>query len=118
MNFATRKRDSKKASTVLMVVAMTIALYQSACSGAASGDAVPAVQGTPGSQGTPGGQFSASTSTLNLGNVAVGDSKTSAVTFMNSTNSKVTILSVSVSGLQRERYPKWYDHECGRNCHS
>jgi hypothetical protein len=45
-----------------------------------------------------GAQFNANTSTINLGNVALGDTKTATVTFTNSTNSAVTIGNISVSG--------------------
>ncbi len=44
------------------------------------------------------GQFGPSTSNLNLGNVALGDSKTVTLSFTNSTNSAVTIMSITISG--------------------
>ena len=44
------------------------------------------------------GQFGPSSSSLNLGNVALGDSKTVTVSFTNATNSAVTIMTVSISG--------------------
>jgi len=74
---------------MLVMTALIAALYQSGCAGiaAANGNAV-----------LSGAQFNANTSTINLGNVALGDTKTATVTFTNSTNSAVTIGNISVSG--------------------
>jgi Protein of unknown function (DUF1573) len=74
---------------MLVTAALMAALYQSGCAGiaAANGNAV-----------LSGAQFNANTSTINLGNVAVGDTKTATITFTNSTNSAVTITNISVSG--------------------
>jgi len=44
------------------------------------------------------GQFNANMSSVNLGNVSLGDTKTATVTFTNSANSSVTILTISISG--------------------
>lgn len=66
------------------------AICQTGCSGTttlASKDAI-----------TNAGQFGPSTSSLSLGNVALGDSKTVSVSFTNSTGSAVTILTISISG--------------------
>src|SRR5579863_74563 len=74
---------------MLVTAALIAALYQSGCAGiaAANGNAV-----------LSGAQFNANTSTINLGNVALGDTKTATITFTNSTNSAVTITNISVSG--------------------
>jgi hypothetical protein len=74
---------------MLVVAALIAALYQSGCSGiaAANGNAV-----------LSGAQFNANMSTINLGNVALGDTKTATISFTNSTNSAVTITNISVSG--------------------
>lgn len=79
------------AKFILFVAAVMGAICQTGCSGSttakASQDAVINV-----------GQFGPSTTNLNLGNVALGDSKTVTLTFTNATNSAVTIMSISVSG--------------------
>jgi Abnormal spindle-like microcephaly-assoc'd, ASPM-SPD-2-Hydin len=75
---------------LLVAAALMGALHQSGCAGvatSANGNAV-----------LDPGQFNANTSSINLGNVALGDSKTVALSFTNSTNSSVTILTISVSG--------------------
>jgi hypothetical protein len=74
---------------MLVTAALITALYQSGCAGiaAANGNAV-----------LSGAQFNANTSTINLGNVALGDTKTAMITFTNSTNSAVAITNISVSG--------------------
>jgi hypothetical protein len=74
---------------MLVTAALIAALYQSGCAGiaAANGNAV-----------LSGAQFNANTSTINMGNVALGDTKTATVTFTNSTSSSATILNISVSG--------------------
>jgi hypothetical protein len=75
---------------LLLVAAVCVAAaYQSGCAGiaAANGNAV-----------LSGAQFNANTSTISLGNVALGDTKTATITFTNSTNSAVTITNISVSG--------------------
>jgi hypothetical protein len=76
-------------SLMLVIAALIAALYQSGCAGiaAANGNAV-----------LSNAQFNANTSTINLGNVALGDTKTATITFTNSTNSAVTISNISVSG--------------------
>jgi hypothetical protein len=70
---------------LLVAAALVAALYQSGCAG------VTTAANTL-------GQFNANTLTLNLGNVALGDSKTVTLSFTNSTNSPVTVQSISVSG--------------------
>jgi Abnormal spindle-like microcephaly-assoc'd, ASPM-SPD-2-Hydin len=74
---------------MLVTVVLVASLYQSGCAGiaAANGNAV-----------LSGAQFNANTSTINLGNVALGDTKTATVSFTNSTSSAVTISNISVSG--------------------
>ncbi len=73
----------------MVTAALISALYQTGCAGVAAAN---------GSASLTGAQFNASTSTINLGNVALGDTKTATITFTNSTNSAVTITSISVSG--------------------
>lgn len=68
-----------------------LALHQSGCSGVTSAAADANSIVSP-------AQFNASTSTLNLGNVALGDSKTLTVSVTNSTGSPVTIKNVSIAG--------------------
>ena len=78
------------AKLILLVAAGIGAICQTGCSGtttAASKDAM-----------ANAGQFGPSTSSLNLGNVALGDSKTVTVSFTNATSSAVTILTISISG--------------------
>jgi hypothetical protein len=77
--------EGKVLRLMLVAAALMGALYQSGCSGIAAANLSNA-------------QFNANTSTINLGNVALGDTKTATVTFTNSTNSSITILNVSVSG--------------------
>src|SRR5580658_8405476 len=81
----------KNLARLLLFVAVGIgAMCQIGCSGTttlASKDEI-----------TNAGQFGPSTSSVNLGNVALGDSKTVTVSFTNSTNSAVTILTISISG--------------------
>ena len=74
---------------MLVTAALIAALHQSGCAGiaAANGNAV-----------LSGAQFNANTSTISLGNVALGDTKTATVSFTNSTNSAVTISNISISG--------------------
>lgn len=67
-----------------------LSLYQSGCSGVTSAADANSIVSPA--------QFNASTSTLNLGNVALGDSKTLTVSFTNSTASPVTIKNVSIAG--------------------
>jgi hypothetical protein len=90
-SFAGAQLSSKGRTLRLMLVTPVLmaALYQSGCAGiaAANGNAV-----------LSGAQFNANTSTINLGNVALGDTKTATITFTNSTNSAVTITNISVSG--------------------
>jgi|SRR5579872_7411480 len=79
-----------RAKLVLLVAAGIGAICQTGCSGTttlASKDDI-----------SNAGQFGPSTSSVDLGNVAVGDSKTVSVSFTNSTNSAVTILTISISG--------------------
>jgi hypothetical protein len=78
------------AKFILLMAAAIGAICQTGCAGtttAASKDAVANAE-----------QFGASTSSLNLGNVALGDSKTVTVSFTNGTNSAVTIMTISISG--------------------
>jgi hypothetical protein len=78
------------AKLILLMAAGIGAICQTGCSGtttAASKDATANAE-----------QFGASTSSLNLGNVALGDSKTVTVSFTNATNSAVTIMTISISG--------------------
>jgi hypothetical protein len=81
----------KNLAKLILLTAVGIgAICQTGCSGTttlASKDAMVSA-----------GQFGASTSSLNLGNVALGDSKTVTVSFTNSANSAVTILTISISG--------------------
>lgn len=82
------------AKLILLMAAGIGAICQTGCSGTttvASNSATNA--GTANA-----GQFAPSTASLNLGNVAVDDSKTLTVSFTNATNSAVTILTVSISG--------------------
>lgn len=72
---------------MLIVCVGVAALYQSGCSGVAVADVT-----------LSGAKFDANTSSMDLGNVAVGDTKTASITFTNSLNSTVTILNISVSG--------------------
>jgi hypothetical protein len=75
---------------VLLITATVLAtVFQIGCSGVTS-----AAQ----KDLTTAGQFSANANSVNLGNVALGDSKTVSVTFTNPTNSAVTILNISISG--------------------
>ena len=67
---------------LLATAALAAVLYQSGCSGATAA----------------AGQFNVNASSANLGNVVLGDSKTVMLTFTNSTNSAVTITSISISG--------------------
>ena len=84
-------RAQRNLANLILLMAVGIgATCQTGCSGtttAASKDAI-----------TNPGQFGPSTSSLNLGNVALGDSKTVSVSFTNSTSSAVTILTISISG--------------------
>ena len=78
------------ASLILLMAAGIGAICQTGCSGtttAASKDDI-----------TNAGKFGPSTSSVNLGNVALGDSKSVTVSFTNATNSAVTILTISISG--------------------
>jgi hypothetical protein len=82
---------AKNLAKLVLFVAVGIgAICQTGCSGTT----------TPASKDeiSNAGQFGPSTSSVNLGNVALGDSKTVSVTFTNSTNSAVTILTISISG--------------------
>jgi hypothetical protein len=76
---------------MLVAAGLIAALYQSGCAGvttaAANGNAV-----------LTNAQFDANTSSINLGNVALGDTKTATLSFTNSTNSSVTILNITISG--------------------
>ena len=82
--------SERKALSLMMGVAvLAIALYQAGCAGVAVANGNPALTGA---------QFNASTSTINLGNVALGDTKTATVSFTNSTASAITIMNISVSG--------------------
>src|ERR1700732_2980519 len=74
---------------ILVTAALMAALYQTGCAGVAAAN---------GSASLSGAQFNANTSTINLGNVAWGDTKTATISFTNSTNSAVTVLNISVSG--------------------
>ncbi len=78
------------AKLILLLAAGIGAICQTGCSGTT----------TPASKDdiTNAGQFGPSASSVNLGNVAIGDSKTVSVTFTNSTSSAVTILTISISG--------------------
>jgi hypothetical protein len=78
------------AKLILLLAAGIGAICQTGCSGTT----------TPASKDeiSNPGQFGPSTSSVNLGNVALGDSKTVSVTFTNSTSSAVTILTISISG--------------------
>ena len=79
-------------ATLILLVAVGIgAICQTGCSGTTT-------LASNNEEITNPGQFGPSASSVNLGNVALGDSKTVTVTFTNSTNSAVTILNVSVSG--------------------
>jgi HYDIN/CFA65/VesB family protein len=73
---------------LLIAAALTTALYQSGCAGitsaAANGNLPPG--------------FNPNTLTLDMGNVALGDTKTVPLSFTNSTNSAVTVQNVTVSG--------------------
>ena len=84
-------RKGRALRLMLFTTALIVALCQSGCTGvttaAANGNAV-----------LSGAQFNASTSSINLGNVALGDTKTATMTFTNSSNSSITILNTSVSG--------------------
>jgi hypothetical protein len=78
------------AKLILLMAAGIGAICQTGCSGtttAASKDAI-----------VNAGQFGPSTSSVSLGNVALGDSKTVTVSFTNATSSAVTILTISISG--------------------
>ena len=82
---------AKNLAKLVLFVAVGIgAICQTGCSGTT----------TPASKDeiSNAGQFGPSTSSVNLGNVALGDSKTVSVTFTNSTSSAVTILTISISG--------------------
>lgn len=78
------------AKFILLMAAGIGAIYQTGCSGTTSAVSNDAI--------TNNGQFGPSTSSLNLGNVALNDSKTVTVSFTNGTNSAVTILTISISG--------------------
>lgn len=80
-------RKNRTLSLMLAAAALLAAIYQSGCAGVAASNAA-----------LSGAQFNASTSTINMGNVALGDTKMATVTFTNSTSSPVTILNISVSG--------------------
>src|ERR1700758_1785189 len=75
------------AKLMLLVAASIGAVCQTGCSGT-----------TTAASKVSAGQFGASTSTLNLGNVALGDSKTVTISFTNPSSSAVTILTISISG--------------------
>src|SRR5579883_920762 len=79
---------------ILNVLLITAALIASVCQSGCSG----VTSAAPNGNLQAPGQFGASASSVNLGNVALGDSKTLAVTFTNPTNSAVTILNVSIAG--------------------
>jgi hypothetical protein len=82
----------KRALRLLLCSAIVIVmLYQSGCSGVTS--AAP-----NGNSVVSQNQLNASSLSLNLGNVALGDSKTVAVSFTNTTASQVTIMNISISG--------------------
>ena len=81
---------SKLAKLLFVTAAVIAALFQTGCSGvtsAASQDAIAKVA-----------QFGPSTPNLNLGNVALGDTKSVTLTFTNATSSAVTIMTISISG--------------------
>ena len=77
------------AKLILLIACGIGAICQTGCTGAtaSSKDAI-----------SNAGQFGPSASSLNLGNVALGDSKTVALIFTNATNAAVTIMSISISG--------------------
>jgi len=75
---------------LLVSAALIAALYQSGCSGVTS-----AAQNA---NAILSGLFHAGASSLVLGNVALGDTKTLTLSFTNSSNSQVTILNISISG--------------------
>jgi hypothetical protein len=76
---------------LLFSAIVIVVLYQSGCSGVTS--AAP-----NGNSVVSQNQLNASSLSLNLGNVALGNSKTVAVTFTNSTASQLTIMNISISG--------------------
>ena len=78
------------AKLLLLMAAGIAAVCQTGCSGTTTAASKDAIVGAE--------QFGPSTSSLNLGNVALGDSKTVAVSFTNATSSAVTILTISISG--------------------
>ena len=79
------------AKLLLVTAAAMAALYQTGCSGvttaASKQDAIANIN-----------QFAPSASSLNLGNVALGDAKSVMLSFTNATNSAVTIMNISISG--------------------
>jgi len=81
----------KLVKLILFMAAAIGAICQTGCSGTTT-------EASSRSATVNAGQFGPSTSSLNLGNVALGDSKTVTVTFTNATNSAVTITSITVSG--------------------
>lgn len=86
---------AKNLSKLILLIALGIgAISQTSCSGTTT----EASNSQANAATTNAGQFGSSASSLNLGNVAVGDSKTVTVTFTNSTNSAVTIMTISISG--------------------
>lgn len=74
----------------LIVAALLSAIYQSGCSGTTTAAANANSVTDP--------TFGANASSINFGNVALGDSKTISLSFTNSTSSAVTILTITVSG--------------------
>ena len=99
------------ANLILLMAVGIGAICQTGCSGtttAASKDAI-----------TNAGQFGPSTSSLNLGNVALGDSKTVSVSFTNSTSSAVTIHDHQHlgAGFHCQRHPQRHDSESWRHGH-
>lgn len=85
---------ARNLATLILLMAVGIgAIWQTGCAGTTTLASNDPTNGT-----TNAGQFAPSTSGLNLGNVALNDSKTLSVSFTNSTTSAVTILTVSVSG--------------------
>lgn len=81
------------ARLILLMAAGSGAICQTGCSGTTTLAANNEANGVSHAL-----QFAPSTPSLNLGNVALGDSKTLTVSFTNSTSSAVTILNVSISG--------------------
>jgi hypothetical protein len=79
--------EKRAFSLLLFSVVVILTLSQSSCSGVSSA-----------ALNANSGQFNASALTLDLGNVALGDNKTLAITLTNSTGSQLTVANVSVSG--------------------